>query len=84
MFDSKSIIAMNKKRSNLEMAKKLDIHKSSVIRIIQLFEETGNGNGRSKVTNKREDGYIGNFSRRGRLSFANLLSTTALSSKFST
>ncbi|KAL1489394.1 hypothetical protein ABEB36_014296 [Hypothenemus hampei] len=55
--------------SNHQISDRLDIPRSSVIRIVNLYRTTGGvdrrfSTGRRRVTNEREDRYISNFVRR--------------------
>lgn len=71
-FERSRIICLHQQFwSNHQISETLNIPRSSVIRIIRLFQETGNvnrrpGGGRQTVTNAREDRYIANFVRRNR------------------
>ena len=71
-FDRARIIALHQQHwSNHRISARLGIPRSSVIRMIQLFLETGGvnrrpGSGRHRVTDEREDRYIANFVRRNR------------------
>ena len=71
-FDRSRIVCLHQQGwSNHQISETLGIPRTSVIRIIQLFQETGNvnrrpGGGRPRVTNEREDRYVVNFTRRNR------------------
>lgn len=71
-FNRAKIIALHDEGfSNHQISLRFGIPRSSVIRIVHLFEETGSiarrrGTGRSRVTSVREDRYVANFVRRNR------------------
>lgn len=71
-FDRARIIALHQQNwSNHRISASLGIPRTSVIRIVQRFQETGGvnrrpGSGRHRVTDEREDRYLANFVRRNR------------------
>ena len=82
-FDRARIIALHQKHfSNHAISNRLGISRSSVIRIVNLYEETGSvdrrrGTSRPRVTTERDDRYVTNFVRRNRT-----VSVTALRGHF--
>lgn len=72
LYNRARIIALHEEGlSNHRISERLDIPRSSVVRIVHLHRDTGNverrhGTGRPRVTNDREDRYVTNFVRRNR------------------
>lgn len=70
LFNRARIVALHQENfSNHAISERLGIPRSSVIRILNLYQETGSverrhGTGRPRVTDQREDQYLANFVRR--------------------
>lgn len=82
-FDRARIVALHQEGlSNHQISARLNIPRTTVRRILTLFQETGSverrrGTGRPRVTSGREDRYVTNYARRNRR-----ITVTALRSHF--